>query len=176
LVSAQRAMNIVQSPKLPPTCQGAQHWVGLTWQHGLLRASDNVRTTLHLACAMRPTSARQARKVLGIIKQSTLALNYTPFDITKLGDIYTLWQDSIDGNKCKWSDACIQGQKDIADHEAVVDWLYWDANTVLTDERSLCILTDRSEKQIGMSLFTVKIREADQIKIEHLHDVRSQAS
>jgi hypothetical protein len=170
LVSAQRALNVEQSPKIPPTCKESQHWVGLTWTRGLLRASENVRTSLRMACAMRPTSARQARKVIGIVKQSTLALNYTPFDVLKLGDIYTAWQESINGTKCVWTPECIQGQQDILDHEGTVDWLYWDANTVLTDSRSLLILTDRSVKQIGMSLFTVKVRNADEIRIEHLHD------
>ena len=153
IVSAQEAMGIKQSPKVPPSCRKSHTFVGLTWVMGKVRASDTVRLSMRMACEMRPKTVKQIRRVVGLIKANSTCLNFGASGVLRFGELLDVMQQAVATGT--WTSECEAAQAEILDKEAQVDWVLWDPTHVVSGTRSLLILTDASSYQLGICLFTI---------------------
>ena len=107
VVSSQKAMGIIQSPKIPPNCRTLHKHVGLHWMKGQIRASDTVRDTLRMGCAMRPKTVKHRRRCLGLIKASSTCLAFGPKGQIRFGELLDILQKRL---KDGWTQETIDVQ------------------------------------------------------------------
>ena len=168
VVSSQKAMGIIQSPKIPPSCRTLHKHVGLHWMKGQIRASGAVKDTLRMGCAMRPKTMIQ-RLTEASLFGADKSIIYMPGIWSEMPDkILDILQKGL---KDGWTQEIIEAQQEIADHEGIVDWVLWDPAYIVSDTRSLLILTDSSNDQLGLGLFTIKKADAANIKPEDVEDM-----
>ena len=111
---------------------------------------------------------KQRRRCLGLIKASSTCLAFGPKGQIRFGELLDILQKGL---KDGWTQETIDAQQEIADHEGNVDWVLWDPAYIVSDTRSLLILTDSSNYQLGLGLFTIKKADAATIKPEDVEDI-----